>query len=129
LRCGVGDAEHGLERGGSGDGDPCDEGFDQGFGLVVAALGDHVAVVVGDVAEGSGVGRDGPSSRSAVFVATGAALFPGSVAGTGTKLWINSVLHVNSRLVPARWAPSARSRPEIPRRCFRPTGMTNCGKL
>ena len=34
-----------------------------------------------------------------MFVATGASLFPGSVAGAGSELRINSVLHVNSRLV------------------------------
>lgn len=43
-----------------------------------------------------------------MFVATGASLFPGSVAGAGSELRINSVLHVNSRLeertvVPIGW--------------------------
>ena len=40
-----------------------------------------------------------------MFVATGAALFPGSVAGTGAELRINSVLHVNSRLAPGTVVP------------------------
>ncbi|WP_406635265.1 gamma carbonic anhydrase family protein [Amycolatopsis sp. WGS_07] len=39
------------------------------------------------------------------FVATGAALFPGSVAGAGAELRINSVLHVNSRLEPGAVLP------------------------
>jgi carbonic anhydrase/acetyltransferase-like protein (isoleucine patch superfamily) len=43
-----------------------------------------------------------------VFIATGASLFPGAVAGRGCELRINSVLHVNSRLpsgavVPIGW--------------------------
>ncbi|WP_101433853.1 gamma carbonic anhydrase family protein [Amycolatopsis echigonensis] len=40
-----------------------------------------------------------------VFVATGASLFPGSVAGGGAELRINSVLHVNSRLEPGAVLP------------------------
>ncbi|GAB3387257.1 gamma carbonic anhydrase family protein [Amycolatopsis echigonensis] len=40
-----------------------------------------------------------------VFVATGASLFPGAVAGTGAELRINSVLHVNSRLEPGAVLP------------------------
>lgn len=43
-----------------------------------------------------------------VFVATGVSMFPGSRAGAGSELRINSVLHVNSRLesgtvVPIGW--------------------------
>ena len=33
-----------------------------------------------------------------MFVATGAALFPGATAGAGAELRVHSVLHVNSRL-------------------------------
>jgi len=40
-----------------------------------------------------------------VFVATGASLFPGSRAGSGSELRINSVLHVNSRLAPGTVVP------------------------
>lgn len=40
-----------------------------------------------------------------VFVATGASLFPGSVAGAGAELRITSVLHVNSRLEPGAVLP------------------------
>jgi carbonic anhydrase/acetyltransferase-like protein (isoleucine patch superfamily) len=40
-----------------------------------------------------------------VFIATGAALFPGAVAGHGSELRINSVLHVNSRLLPGTVVP------------------------
>jgi len=41
---------------------------------------------------------NGARVEDEVFVATGASLFPGSVAQTGTELRINSVLQVNSRL-------------------------------
>ncbi|MGH3624199.1 MAG: hypothetical protein ACRDQ5_20830 [Sciscionella sp.] len=53
------DAEDGLEPVGAGDGDLGDEGFDQGFGLVVAALGDHTADMVGNLGERGGIGRGG----------------------------------------------------------------------
>jgi carbonic anhydrase/acetyltransferase-like protein (isoleucine patch superfamily) len=41
---------------------------------------------------------NGATVEDEVFIATGAALFPGSVAGAGAELRINSVLHVNSHL-------------------------------
>jgi len=56
-------------------------------------LGD--AVLVGPHAH-----VNGATVEDEVFIATGAALFPGSVAGAGAELRINSVLHVNSRLEP-----------------------------
>jgi gamma-carbonic anhydrase len=59
-----------------------------------AVLGD--AVLIGPHAH-----INGATIEDEVFVATGASLFPGSVAGAGSELRINSVLHVNSRL-PAR---------------------------
>ena len=40
-----------------------------------------------------------------VFVATGVSMFPGSHAGTGCELRINSVLHVNSELAPGTVLP------------------------
>jgi carbonic anhydrase/acetyltransferase-like protein (isoleucine patch superfamily) len=48
---------------------------------------------------------NGATVENEVFIATGAALFPGSVAGTGAELRINSVLHVNSRLEPGTTLP------------------------
>lgn len=41
---------------------------------------------------------NGARIEDEVFVATGASLFPGSVAGAGSELRINSILQVNSRL-------------------------------
>jgi carbonic anhydrase/acetyltransferase-like protein (isoleucine patch superfamily) len=63
-----------------------------------AVLGD--AVLVGPHAH-----VNGSTVEDEVFVATGASLFPGSVAGTGSELRINSVLHVNSRLAPNTVVP------------------------
>jgi carbonic anhydrase/acetyltransferase-like protein (isoleucine patch superfamily) len=40
-----------------------------------------------------------------VFVATGVSMFPGSRAGAGCELRINSVLHVNSELPPGTVVP------------------------
>lgn len=40
-----------------------------------------------------------------VFVATGVSMFPGSRAGTGSELRINSVLHVNTTLAPGTVVP------------------------
>jgi gamma-carbonic anhydrase len=73
----------------------------RGRGRNPAVLGD--AVLVGPHAH-----VNGATIEDEVFVATGASLFPGSVAGTGSELRINSVLHVNSRLeagtvVPIGW--------------------------
>lgn len=56
-----------------------------------ALVGD--AVLVGPHAH-----VNGARIEDEVFVATGASLFPGSIAETGTELRINSVLQVNSRL-------------------------------
>ncbi len=68
----------------------------------------HPAVVGDAVLIGPHAHVNGAVIEDEVFVATGAALFPGSVAGAGAELRINSVLHVNSRLpagtvVPIGW--------------------------
>ncbi|WP_037356030.1 gamma carbonic anhydrase family protein [Amycolatopsis orientalis] len=48
---------------------------------------------------------NGAAVEDETFVATGASLFPGAVAGAGAELRINSVLHVNSRLEPGAVLP------------------------
>jgi carbonic anhydrase/acetyltransferase-like protein (isoleucine patch superfamily) len=58
-------------------------------------------VSVGDaVLIGPHAHLNGATVEDEVFVATGASLFPGSVAASGSELRINSVLHVNSKLAP-----------------------------
>jgi len=63
-----------------------------------AVLGD--AVLIGPHAH-----VNGARIEDEVFVATGAALFPGAVAGAGSELRIHSVLHVRSRLAPGTVVP------------------------
>lgn len=66
---------------------------------------DH-AVRVGDaVLVGPHTHLNGTTVEDEVFVATGVSMFPGSVAGTGAELRINSVLHVNSHLEPGAVLP------------------------
>jgi carbonic anhydrase/acetyltransferase-like protein (isoleucine patch superfamily) len=58
----------------------------------------HAAVIGHAVLIGPHAHVNGATIEDEVFVATGAALFPGSTAGTGAELRVHSVLHVNSRL-------------------------------
>jgi carbonic anhydrase/acetyltransferase-like protein (isoleucine patch superfamily) len=65
----------------------------------------HPASVGNAVLIGPHVHLNGATVEDEVFIATGASLFPGSVAGRGSELRINSVLHVNSRLMPKTIIP------------------------
>lgn len=63
-------------------------------------------VLIGDsVLVGPHTHLNGTHVEDEVFVATGASMFPGSRAGAGSELRINSVLHVNSRLRPGTVVP------------------------
>ncbi|MGC4936594.1 gamma carbonic anhydrase family protein [Kribbella sp. DT2] len=75
---------------------------------LVRGRADHPALIGDAVLIGPHSHVNGATVEDEVFLATGAALFPGSVVGTGSELRINSVLHVNSRLaagtvVPIGW--------------------------
>ncbi|TWD80800.1 carbonic anhydrase/acetyltransferase-like protein (isoleucine patch superfamily) [Kribbella amoyensis] len=59
---------------------------------------DHPALIGDAVLVGPHAHVNGATVENEVFIATGASLFPGSVAGEGAELRINSVLHVNSHL-------------------------------
>lgn len=59
----------------------------------------HPALVGDAVFVGPHAQINGAVVEDEVFVATGASLFPGAVAGRGSELRVNAVLHVNSRLV------------------------------
>src|SRR3954454_9346586 len=72
---------------------------------LVRGRADHPAVIGDAVLVGPHAHVNGATVEDEVFIATGAALFPGSVAGTGAELRINSVLHVNSRLEPGTVLP------------------------
>ena len=66
---------------------------------------DHPLVIGDAVLVGPHTHLNGTVVEDEVFVATGASLFPGSTAGSGSELRINSVLHVNSRLAPGTVVP------------------------
>ena len=65
----------------------------------------HPVSVGNAVLIGPHVHLNGAKVEDEVFIATGASLFPGSVASRGSELRINSVLHVNSRLLPETIVP------------------------
>ena len=66
---------------------------------------DHPVHIGDSVLVGPHTHLNGTTVEDEVFVATGVSMFPGSVAGTGSELRINSVLHVNSRLEPGTTLP------------------------
>ena len=72
---------------------------------LVRGRADHPALIGDAVLVGPHAHVNGATVEDEVFIATGAALFPGSVAGAGAELRINSVLHVNSRLEPGAVLP------------------------
>ncbi|TCO45985.1 carbonic anhydrase/acetyltransferase-like protein (isoleucine patch superfamily) [Kribbella antiqua] len=72
---------------------------------LVRGRADHPALLGDAVLVGPHAHVNGATVEDEVFIATGAALFPGSVAGAGAELRINSVLQVNSRLEPGAVLP------------------------
>jgi carbonic anhydrase/acetyltransferase-like protein (isoleucine patch superfamily) len=72
---------------------------------VLRGRADHPVGVGDSVLIGPHTHLNGTQIEDEVFIATGASLFPGSRAGTGCELRINSVLHVNSRLLPGTVVP------------------------
>ena len=80
----------------------------------------HPAVIGDAVLIGPHTHVNGAVVEDEVFVATGASLFPGSVAGAGAELRINSVLHVGSRLAPGTVVPIGWIAAGDPARLFAP---------
>lgn len=72
---------------------------------LVRGRADHPALIGDAVLIGPHAHVNGAKVEDEVFVATGASLFPGAVAGAGAELRINSVVHVNSRLEPGAVLP------------------------
>jgi len=72
---------------------------------LVRARAHHPVSVGNAVLIGPHAHVNGATIEDVVFIATGASLFPGSVAGTKSELRINSVLHVNSHLAPETIIP------------------------
>jgi carbonic anhydrase/acetyltransferase-like protein (isoleucine patch superfamily) len=80
----------------------------------------HPALIGDAVLVGPHAHVNGATVEAEVFIATGAALFPGSVAGAGAELRINSVLQVNSRLEPGAVLPIGWIAVGDPARTFSP---------
>ncbi|MDG9720058.1 gamma carbonic anhydrase family protein [Streptomyces sp. DH24] len=80
----------------------------------------HPAVIGDAVLIGPHAHVNGATVEDEVFVATGASPFPGSVAGAGAELRINSVLHVNSKLAPGTVLPIGWIAAGDPARLFAP---------
>jgi carbonic anhydrase/acetyltransferase-like protein (isoleucine patch superfamily) len=80
----------------------------------------HPAILGEAVLVGPHAHVNGATIEDEVFVATGASVFPGAVAGTGSELRINSVLHVNSRLEPRSVVPIGWIAAGDPARLFSP---------
>jgi carbonic anhydrase/acetyltransferase-like protein (isoleucine patch superfamily) len=89
----------------------------------------HPAVIGDAVLVGPHAHVNGATLEDEVFVATGACVFPGAVAGAGSELRIHSVLHVNSVLPPGMVLPIGWIAAGAPRaRLFAPGSMTNSGR-
>ncbi|HEU5334027.1 MAG TPA: gamma carbonic anhydrase family protein [Actinocrinis sp.] len=80
----------------------------------------HPALIGDAVLVGPHAHVNGAVLEDEVFVATGASLFPGSVAGARAELRINSVLHVGSRLEPGTVLPIGWVAAGDPARLFPP---------
>jgi carbonic anhydrase/acetyltransferase-like protein (isoleucine patch superfamily) len=65
----------------------------------------HPVVIGDDVLVGPHAHVNGARVEDGCFLATGAALFPGCVAGAGTEVRIHGVVHVNSVLPPGSTVP------------------------
>ncbi|WBQ05259.1 gamma carbonic anhydrase family protein [Kribbella sp. CA-293567] len=72
---------------------------------LVRGRADHPAMIGSAVMIGPHAHVNGATVEAEVFIATGASLFPGSHAGSRAELRINSVLQVNSRLLPGTVLP------------------------
>jgi gamma-carbonic anhydrase len=72
---------------------------------VLRGRAEHPVVIGDSVLVGPQTHLNGTHVEDEVFIATGASMFPGSRAGAGSELRINSVLHVNSRLAPGTVVP------------------------
>ena len=87
---------------------------------LVRGRADHPALIGNAVLVGPHAHVNGATVEDEVFIATGAGLFPGAVAGTGAELRIHSVLHVNSHLAPGTVLPIGWIAAGNPARLFSP---------
>ena len=72
---------------------------------LVRGRADHPVSIGDAVLVGPHTHLNGVTVEDEVFIATGVSMFPGSRAGAGCELRINSVLHVNTVLEPGTVVP------------------------
>jgi gamma-carbonic anhydrase len=72
---------------------------------VIRGRARHPALIGDDVLVGPHAHVNGARVGDGCFLATGASLFPGSVAGAGSEVRINGVVHVNTVLPPGTTVP------------------------
>ena len=72
---------------------------------VIRGRRQHPAVVGDDVLVGPHVHLNGARVESGSFLATGTAVFPGSVVGAGSEVRVRGVVHVNTVLPPESMVP------------------------
>jgi carbonic anhydrase/acetyltransferase-like protein (isoleucine patch superfamily) len=65
----------------------------------------HPAIIGSNVLVGPHAHLNGTRVGDGAFLATGAALFPGSVVGAGAEVRIHGVVHVNTALPPGEMVP------------------------
>src|SRR3569833_286785 len=76
---------------------------------LIRGRANHPAVLGDAVLIGPHAHINGAKVEDEVFAATGVSMFPGAVAGAGSELRVNSVLHVNSRLAPRPVLPIGKN--------------------
>jgi carbonic anhydrase/acetyltransferase-like protein (isoleucine patch superfamily) len=81
----------------------------------------HPAVIGDDVLVGPHAHLNGTRAGDGCFLATGAALFPGSVAGAGAEVRVHGVVHVNTVLPPGAVVPIGWVAVGDPARIFPPS--------
>ena len=74
-------------------------------GALIRGRARHPAVLCDAVLVGPHAHINGARVEDEAFLATGASLFPGSIAGHGSEVRINAVVHVNSRQLPDTTVP------------------------
>jgi carbonic anhydrase/acetyltransferase-like protein (isoleucine patch superfamily) len=80
----------------------------------------HPAIIGEDVLVGPNAHLNGTRVGDGAFLATGAALFPGSVVGAGAEVRIHGIIHVNTVLPPAEIVPIGWVAVGDPARVFAP---------
>jgi len=80
----------------------------------------HPSVIGADVLVGPHAHLNGTRVDDGCFLATGAALFPGSVVGAGAEVRIQGVVHVNTVLQPGETVPIGWVAVGDPARIFPP---------